>query len=93
MNLIELAEELTDSDIIELFARRALIGEQEYLRTKCNDPDLKEKDIRVFRNTLANSQALSEFAVENLSLEVYDTLVDDINAKIAEIAEEYTRDV
>jgi hypothetical protein len=93
MNLIELAEELTKADIIELFARKALLGEQEYLRTKCNDVDLSEKDVRVFRNTLANSQALSEFVVENLSVEVYDTLIDDINTKVADLAEEYTRDV
>jgi hypothetical protein len=55
--------------------------------------DLSEKDVRVFRNTLANSQALSEFVVENLSVEVYDTLIDDINTKVADLAEEYTRDV
>lgn len=92
MNLVELSEQLTLSDITELLARRLLLDEQDFCKEMCYDEDLSEASKRQYRNTLANSTALAQETNSTCATLIADgSLYQMVENKVRAHVEEYTR--
>lgn len=93
MNLIELAEEITEEQLVELTARFLLNKQQRSCYDMLRDKHMIDEVKESFRDVLKSTEALATSAVMFAGEDLIPHFKQRVHQKALEHAEEYTRTV
>lgn len=95
MNLIELSEELSIEDIVELLARKALHMQQDVCKSVVDDEDQTEAAKQPYRDALQKVDEMAS-STRDVAHEIWfhnESIESAVCGKIDELAGEYVRTI